>query len=396
MGTMISLDVGNFEIDYGKNDYYEDYSFLFQIKDRKKIKNIHRSDESDLIFGYTNKLRFIRDRLDILGYTINNLEKEYKKAITSKYQLEGFLTFQQLQFFINCIDVSEIVNKGFDWDSMYGDISYGIGYLLNRKEFKKYLPKGFRLKKFDEESYNYLPRCLLLRLLAEKKENLDFDVNWRIGDTIESGWVKWKDVKPLISDDRKICIITEGSSDTKLLNKAIDILKPHISDLFYFIDMQNNYPFTGTGELTRFFKGLTKINITNKMLFIFDNDTEGVSKLNEIKHIKTKLTNLRCMHLPNMECFNSFPTEGPSGITMENINGRAVSIECFLDLKHDGDTPLIRWTNYSEKTGQYQGALIKKDHYLKKCTDANLKSNKYDTSKLSFLLDYIVEEIKKY
>jgi len=81
-----------------------------------------------------------------------------------------------------------------------------------------------------------------------------------------------------VEETDKFLIVTEGSSDTYIIKKALEILRPDILDFFSFIDMQENYPFTGGGNLLNFCKGLSSIKIQNKVLVIFDNDTEGVDK----------------------------------------------------------------------------------------------------------------------
>ena len=64
-------------------------------------------------------------------------------------------------------------------------------------------------------------------------------------------------------------------------------------------------------------------------------------------------------------------TTGPSGNTYENVNGKAVAIEMFLDLNFNHEKiPVIRWQSYNNKTNQYQGSLINKDSYLRKFINA--------------------------
>ena len=388
MGTMISLDIGKFEIDYGKNDYFYNHSALFQNGDRKKILYFFSDDYTDIKYGYQKKLGLIKDRLDLLGFTIVSLKNAYEAIIKTKYELRGFLKFEQLAYFLKSIDISEIVANGVDWSKNH-PVGFGLMYLVNYKKFSKYLPKNFRKKRFDEESYSYLPMYLLLRLLAENPKNHDFDVSWKIGDTIESGWVKWSDVKPKINENQYVWIVTEGSSDSKVIQRAINTLHPHVADIFRYIDMQENYPFTGTGELTKFFKGLAKIGVLNKMLFIFDNDTEGLAKYEELTNLKERPANLMVCHLPNMDCFNDFLTTGATGEQRCNINGKAVSIECFLDLSYGQPNPLIRWGGYNEKKNKYQGSLVNKDSYLREFTDSNLRTGNYDLSKINFLIKHI-------
>ena len=75
-------------------------------------------------------------------------------------------------------------------------------------------------------------------------------------------------------------IVTEGSSDASVLKHALQILKPHIADFFDFVDMQEGYPFSGTGNLVKFVQGLISIAVQNTVIVVFDNDAEGVMNFN--------------------------------------------------------------------------------------------------------------------
>ena len=92
-----------------------------------------------------------------------------------------------------------------------------------------------------------------------------------------------------------------------------------------------------------------------------------------------------------MDEFKAFLTVGPTGEVYENINGKAVSIECFLDLSFGFDrAPKVRWTVYNEKSDQYQGALIGKDDYTR-VFKKSLYDEKYNKNKLLFLINDIVQ-----
>ena len=108
MGTMSTLDIGRFEIDWGKNDYYFDHGALFQETDRKKVIYHYSDNETKTKYAYTKKLGLIKDRLDLLGYSIENLKKEYEKIIATRYELKGFMSFDKLFFFVESINIKEL------------------------------------------------------------------------------------------------------------------------------------------------------------------------------------------------------------------------------------------------------------------------------------------------
>lgn len=127
----------------------------------------------------------------------------------------------------------------------------------------------------------------------------------------------------------RILIVTEGSSDSFVLKKAIEELCAEIADFFDFVDMKENYPFTETGSLYNFCMGLCRINVLNNIMVIFDNDTAGVEKYKQAALLR-KPQSFLVTKLPDHPDFCNIQTVGPQGTTTEDINGKAVAIECFL------------------------------------------------------------------
>ena len=80
---------------------------------------------------------------------------------------------------------------------------------------------------------------------------------------------------------------------------------------------------------------------------------------------------------------------GPTGNKVMNINGLAVSIECFFDLKYQNGEPIIRWSSYNQNIGRYQGALEDKEKYIQ-IFKKNNKRDDYDLSNLGVLVDYVI------
>lgn len=70
--------------------------------------------------------------------------------------------------------------------------------------------------------------------------------------------------------------------------------------------------------------------------------------------------------LPDLEECRNVHTLGPSGDQYADINGKAVSIEWFLDTQLPGrGAPVVRWTGFNETLGTYQGELVDKQAYTR-------------------------------
>lgn len=391
MGTMISLGIGKLEIDWGKNSIFENFCDLFQPEDWKDIKYYYANNEFEIKKGYSRKLSSVKPRLNLLGYTLQNIKIMYENIYEEycdgmgKYA-EEVLTFDEYFNVFSKIDLSKVntLTEYDDWD--FGE--YVTKCIFEDEEIQRLL------KKYNGRSggefYENLPPRLLVRVLCENPTAQEIPLQWYMIDHVESGWSKEDEIAPKIEDKDKILMVTEGKSDTFILKTAIENFFPEVSDFFYFIDMQENYPFTGTGNLYNFASGLIKIKLQNKAIIVFDNDEAGIFSYNKCLNNLDSIPNLKFYHLPNMSDFENFLTIGPAGKSYQDINGKAVSIECFLDLHFGVDNPPeVRWTFYNDKSKKYQGALVSKENYSR-IFKSNLHDDKYNKEKLVFLIDDII------
>lgn len=393
MGTMITLGVGKLEINWGKNDFYENFRDLFQPNDWKDIKYYYADNVVEIKKGYSRKLALVKPRLDLLGYTLENIKIIYESAYTEYCDSMGeyadpVLTFEEYFNVFSKINLSKVntLTEDDDWD--FGE--YVTKCIFEDKEIQRLLKK-YSIGRKSGEFYENLPPRLLVRVLCENPTAKDLPLQWYMADHVENGWSKEEDLSPKLEDKDKILIVTEGKSDTFILQTSINKLFPAISDFFYFIDMEENYPFTGTGNLYNFASGLTKIKIQNKTIIVFDNDEAGIFSYKKCKEKLDAIPNLKFYHLPNMDEFKYFLTVGPTGDSYQDINGKAVSIECFLDLDFNSSkAPKVRWTIYNEKSNKYQGALISKDEYTR-TFKKHLEDEHYRKDKLYFLINDLID-----
>lgn len=137
--------------------------------------------------------------------------------------------------------------------------------------------------------------------------------------------------------------------------------------------------------------GLCRINVLNNIMVIFDNDTAGVEKYKQAAVLK-KPQSFFVTKLPDHSDFDNIQTVGPQGTTTENINGKAVAIECFLDFDSVPYPPRVRWTEYKKNEKAYQGELENKDDYIRVFKQINLRDSTYNSSKLEYLIEYLIKQ----
>lgn len=389
MGSYISLGVGELELDWGKNFGFRDYSKLFLPSDKKDIPYYYADDEVILKPGYSTSLGRVKNRLELLGYSLQTLSSHFQDHNDNypDYLEQLEISFETMLSIFSKINIADYKNKKEDGDYDLGE--YVIENIFLNETFKD-LKEHIDIKDKDIGAYfENLDPLFTLRLLIENPNNLEMNLEWRTQDVIDGGWTNEKEIFVGVEEADKFLIVTEGSSDTFIIKKSLELLKPDILDFFTFVDMEDNYPFTGTGNLYRFCQGLTSIRIQNKTLVLFDNDLEGVDKFNKTNNLNLP-RQMKIMKLPELEEFTNFLTVGPTGETSENINGKAVAIECFLDLSKS--KPKIRWTNYNKDFDAYQGSLENKDNYVREFKRVKNANDDYDFTKLTKLLDEIYKK----
>jgi len=413
MGTAISLDVGGIEICWSKNSMGIDHGSLFQERDRKRIPEPSLDPEDDyeaspeFEMGFQRTLGSTIARLELLGYTIETVRNHYLRAVEECSQerdgmrehapdLAGpteFMTFEDLLAFVSENPVDELDDQFIS--SLDAPKSQIVGRFndearLSRLPYYESYETGYSERNHFGVLIGFLPPYSFLRLLATVPQNRDLYLNWQYGPLVEAGWAQVSDFVAEARRTEKFLIATEGTSDIFVLKRALQLLRPEITDFFRFIDATERHPFSGAGRLVNFAEGLAKIDIHNKVLFLLDNDAEGQHAHQKIMEMHLP-SNMRTTTLPDHPSFERINTHGPAGETVTNINGRAVALECYLDFDQPSlPEPQVRWTSYKDKLDTYQGELIGKDHYLK--AFKNAEKLEYDFSKLAFLLDHIVQE----
>jgi hypothetical protein len=376
MGSSITLEIGNFRVDWGKNDLFIDHGPLFQFEDKKKG-------------AFVRPLSKVLPRLELLGHTADAAREEFDFLLSrGVYKCE--IKFDQLAAALKALDAGKVSRDyahGYDFGEFFSDeivTRLGLSGFAGKQGYGGFRQAG--------ELMENLHPWNILRLIAENPVNLQYPVTWYFSDVVGGGWVEEDNLRAGLSPSQRFLIVTEGSSDAKILKKALDLIRPDVSDFFYFVDMEEGYPFTGTGNLYRFCHGLASVGILNRVLVIYDNDAEGVAKSTETKTLNLPL-NMCVVRLPDLPAFEAFPTLGPSGQGMENINGRAAAIECYLDLRWKvKKRPEVRWTTFNEKLECYHGALVRKELYARRFLDLQRVEIGYDFSRLRRVLDMIIEK----
>jgi hypothetical protein len=399
-----------------------DYGFLFQPSDlaRRKSESInyeyyeenpekkHEIDEAEEIF--VRKLSRVLPRIDLLGYTLEAARAEYQSLVAEAEEISNeidveeskkeYLTFEEFCNLACLYPLTDLTSKYIEYDTPDRDTISQGRFAADINLFDR-IPcfENYDLY-WSEASYLSERVCILsaeamLQIFALNKENCDIEVTWEFGPIVHAGWVHRKAFQAGALQKQKVLIATEGTSDARIIRRALDILRPEVADFFNFVDVDERHPFWGTGNLVKFAEGLLRIEVLNQVLFVFDNDAEGVDAFRKLEKLNLP-ANMGAMLLPDFEGFREFRTLGPEGDNVSDINGRAAAIECYLDLRLDPYPPAqVTWSNFKKDIDAWHGVLDFKESYSKHFyhqTDQQLQNGNYDVSKLLKLIDVLIVE----
>lgn len=364
MGSMVYLTAGRIQIDWGKNRGYTDHGVLYQPGDEGVGQYEYVDGSNERVIEekpcMCRSLGRIRPRLEMIGYTLEACKAWLENGPIDDGGGLPETEFEELKNFLRALP--------WDVDGPYFDFDAMVMRALGRP----------------------LDPYIVLRVLAEFPELGNLSIRWEYADIVEGGWITADDIVPG-SGAQRCMIVTEGSSDVHILERSLNYLYPDVADFFDFIDMKDGNPFPGVANLVAFCRGLARIRYTGRMLIVLDNDTAGRGAFEAIASLNLA-PNVKVMTLPSLPEFSRFKTFGPSGEAVEDINGRACSIECFLDLSVVDEEPGVRWTTYDKKLKSYQGELVRKDDYTRAFSEQFGRSNTYRTDKLRALWTHLIAE----
>jgi len=422
MGTSIELRIGNVSLSYSKNFMGEDYGFLFQEGDlfRRKTDSIdydyyeeHPEEKEELADAeelFARTLSRILPRLAILGFTLEAARAEYQAVVAEAEEMSSYSELEEskkeylaFEEFCNLAcrhPLSDLKSEYIEYETPDRDIISQGRFAADIDVFERIPWTDNSDSYWSEASFLSARVCILsaesmLQVFALNAANAEVEVTWEFGPIVHAGWVQREAFQPGARQRQKVLIATEGASDARIIRRSLDVLRPDVADFFNFVDVDERHHLWGTGNLVKFAEGLLRIEVLNQVLFVFDNDAEGVDAFRKLEKLKLP-TNMRAMLLPDLEEFKGVATRGPEGVSVSDINGRAAAIECYLDLRLDQyPVPQVTWSNFKKDIDAWHGVLDFKESYSKhfyEQPDDLLRNGSYDVSKLLKLIDALIRQ----
>ena len=154
-------------------------------------------------------------------------------------------------------------------------------------------------------------------------------------------------------------ILAEGVTDIRILEQSLKALFPERREYFSFFDYEELRVDGGASYLVKFLKAFASARAPIRLVAVFDNDTAGRHAYRTASRLGLP-SNMGLVVLPDIEIARAYPTVGPQGEHLVDVNGKAAGIELYLGreaLTSDGALRPVRWTGYDRAANAYQGEI---------------------------------------
>jgi hypothetical protein len=377
-------------------------------------------ENPEYIVEYAVPLSVAKDRLEFMGFTISKIRSLFRDGVAERlaelaerrnspawtsyagiremYEQEEKL-LQNTSYEIWLDEFASILRSGLkpDYDYWYRDkgvdeFSPLVRYMMGQTE-----DGMFGFPTWDTRVF-IRAVCELADLQAE----LVYDITELVeGEEVSidedlSRYARWQMAEDFVLN-HKIVVLSEGVSDCRALEGALRLLYPHLTDYYSFMDFEGARVPGGAGALAATVKAFIGAGIVNRIVAFFDNDTAAQSAMRSLRNLVIP-KNVRILRYPELELARSYPTLGPQGTMLMDVNGLAGSIELYFGVdvlkNEDGSLTPIQWRGYDDMMRQYQGEITNKAELqsrfankVRKCqADSNAIEN-YDWSGMKAILD---------
>jgi hypothetical protein len=422
MGSYCQLYISGYPVISSKSYVSPAVMTMFRESDKENFRR-HFSSRNQVEWGHVNPdeddfeeaveykalTKHTKERLNVIGFSLSRVKNEFNEAKSAEVnKLIEWSKDDNHDLWTRTIEVLNS-NTFEDYLNAFKTIIssriHPIHYLEenpNASELIQYILND------NGEFYWGFPcfdfRCFLRSLLEVVPD--DSFVVQDITDLVYAGYYDAKDavchlaLEELIGDyatSSKIIVLTEGITDTEILKGTLDLLYPHLSGYYTFMDFGFK-PSGGVGPLVNAVKSFAGAGIENRVIALFDNDTAAYSAVASLNGVNIP-HNIKITHYPDISLAESYPAVGPNGLSKQNINKLACGIELYLGedvLRNDGSLIPVQWKGYDERLGRYQGEILHKLEIQRKfqekmsnCLSDRSQIEKYDWDQLREIFHHI-------
>lgn len=327
------------------------------------------------VVRYVASLEVLRDRLAIHGFTLENASRLFTEAARLEIaSLERRLAKIDYPILVeeygSQIELLKTLTPE-SWIENFREIYDGRLSLKYHSSNKHPDPTIEYMLRQEWHGCPGPERNVAVRLAIEAcsaEQKMVYDLT----DLVQGGYFTAEDTLVSISmedvADRhrsasKIIILTEGKSDSRILERSLHLLFPHLADYYSFLEFDSVRYGGGAGNLVNTLKAFAGAGISNRIIALFDNDTAAASAILGVADVDLP-SHIRIIQLPPIDLLREYPTLGPTGMARMDVNGLASSLELFLGedvLQMDGELSPVQWTGYDARLKRYQGEVVRKE-----------------------------------
>jgi hypothetical protein len=377
MGSYCGIHFDKLSICDWRSEVPDDWAALFQERDRRDTWRTREvGEDPELYVDYAASRNVILRRLSILGATDEAVQRAFDTWLAEEQeQWRGYAESWSDQGAISEIPAKML--EGLNGLTYQEWCRFASGALRIRYDFANYdqiqndLANDPFRKQFHELQDSYLwfggyGSHLGLRALLDAASDIKevrLDISNLLGGYVDEH-------EPICSRAREnapyqiqtlapIMVMAEGSSDLTALRLGLEAMHPDLTDYFSFFNHAELSVDGGAIYLVKFLKAIAAARSTSRILAIFDNDTAGIQAYEQAKALKLPL-NIIVTRYPDSDVAKAYPTVGPSGPAILDVNRQAAGIELYMGrealLRNDELRP-VRWTGYIASAGKYQGEV---------------------------------------
>lgn len=332
------------------------------------------------------------DRLDAQGFTLNSFEKQFRekafeiidysprlRSLHIDFEDYEEKTKERIKKHVSFQKWRNSIRKVINYETKHGNIlgsgtekEIGISTECDKILFHA-------LKERDQESYyaikiDRINIAYIFRLILD---NCDTNDNIVLDFSYLAYWDDDCIPLALLATEavEKTIVLVEGTSDKNILDFSMKYLYPHLVDLFYFMDFDDESGGKrdgGTSFVAKNLKTFYFSKIKSRFIAVFDNDAEGYQcKCSLLNEIPKWPDNFRILMYPETRLSKAYPTVASNGtIINDNINRKACSIELYLPdelIMLDNQYYPIEWESRKKikfngaEESLYQGVISQKD-----------------------------------
>ncbi len=379
---------------------------VFTRKSSEAIGWVHSGEDYDeTAYVYSNSIKNVKQRLDVMGFSIHEIRDEFNSVVREQIEnVEGKRAQRS--------DLPELeILKRYNFDNWLDAFKFVLANNIEKDNLPENAPElvKYFFSKYSPgfEGFPHEHFLSYLRVYLETCPDENALVYLDITDLIENDYYYPEDkvcelgLENLASEYspyQKIIVLTEGSTDSQILNGSLQLLYPHLYGYYSFMDFGVSNAAGGANILVNNLKAFIGSGISNRVVALFDNDTAARVSIKALQTIDIP-NNIKVLHYPNLDFAKNYPSIGPNGTSENNVNGSACSIELYLGLDVvtiDGKLSPIHWKGYDDSLKQYQGEIenkktIQKNFFtkLEQCTNDSKLIEKTDWSSMRLIFQTI-------